>query len=243
MSGETRFSLSHQFSPHRLGQTFEDNEITVFFGHAGSDLAALAPAFPDYVFKSLRQTHSDIAVYTSRSDRADREGDAHFSHEPRLALVVQTADCIPLFIQDRDSGMIAAIHAGWRGVENAIICKAGLTLQTTGVTLDRARAFIGPHIAADSFEVDNDVAAKLSASFELVRGFSGESSALRSHHKPEKKFVSLVTIARAQLASIGITQDRVLEAGVDTFSSHAHNSFRRQRSASGRQLSFIAKKN
>ena len=230
------------FESHSLGSVFETPNFTAFFGHRGSDREALSLAFPDYTLSYVKQTHSDIVVSASTVARSGDpiEADAQITNEMRIALCVRTADCVPVLIADRESKYIAAIHAGWRGVANSIIMKTGKVLQEKGTTLSSARAFIGPHIGVNSFEVGDDVAAQLQHAFDAVRGFSNEQTPIVNLPGKEKKHVDLLWIVRAQLASIGIEKERIWELPTDTFTSTEHESFRRDRERGGRQTSFIA---
>jgi YfiH family protein len=229
------------FSAHSLGHTFEDPDVTVFFGNRHSLLNHVALSFPDYQLLSIKQTHSDIVIASPWTEPSP-EGDAHFTRERRLAICVRTADCVPVMIHDPARGFVASIHAGWRGVANQIVVKALMRLESQGADLGRARAWIGPHIGPRSFEVRQDVGVLLESRFDAIRGFSEEATALIEHPSGEKFFVNLLTIVRGQLRSMGIDPQRTLELPIDTFASADHQSHRRDREAAGRQMSFIALK-
>lgn len=233
--------IFRKFEDHDLGSAFEDSLITAFFGDRRSTPEALAMAFPDFQFVGLKQTHSDIVIRTPYEGEPP-EGDAHYTKEKKIALVIRTADCVPVLIHDADSGFIAAIHAGWRGVENEIIRHAGRRLHAHGTDLKRARAWIGPHIGVDSFEVGEDVAAKLEARLDAVRAHTDIATVVHPHHEAGKKRVDLLAIVRAQLGSIGIERERRIEHVIDTRMSPDHESFRRDREKATRQISFIALK-
>lgn len=230
------------FESHKLGNVFEDASVTAFFGHRGADREALEQAFPDYTISSLKQTHSDRVVPASQVIRSGDpvEADAQYTDEKRIALCIRTADCVPVLIHDRESGLIAAIHAGWRGVASGIVVKTGRTLIEKGAKLESARAWIGPHIGVESFEVGDDVAAQLEAAFDAVRGYSPSSTAIAGGYT--KKHVDLLMIVRAQLASVGISKERTMECNIDTVTSERHESFRRDKEKGGRQWSFVSLK-
>ena len=235
-------SLTHPSfpQPHPLGHAADTSDLTIFFGDRRSTIEATETAFPDYRLSLLKQTHSDVVVLSR--DTLFRDGDAHITRDRKLALGIRTADCMPVMLHDPDSGWIGAIHAGWRGIENEIILKTCDQLRGLGVSFTRARAWIGPHIGAKSFEVGLDVAESLAARFEAVRGHSRAESALSAHTDLAKAYVDLLVIARAQLASRGISRERVVELAIDTVASPEHCSYRRERESSARQLSFIALK-
>jgi YfiH family protein len=201
---------------------------------------ALKLAFPDFTWSRMKQTHSNIVLQAPFEGAP--EGDAQITRQHLLAISVRTADCVPVMIHDPESGQIAAIHAGWRGIENEIIRTTGASLMKRAQSLKSAFAWIGPHIAVESFEVGLDVAEKLENRFQAVRSFSPHATALQAHEHPEKKRVDLLRIAHAQLASIGIEPERIRVLAINTFTSPGHESFRRDKATAGRQLSFIALK-
>jgi hypothetical protein len=104
----------------------------------------------------LYQTHSATAHVVRKYVEglpAPREGDALATALPRMAVSVLTADCAPVLIADPLAGVVAAVHAGWRGaldgvVESAIAAMAGL-----GASPERMIAAVGPCIGPASYEV------------------------------------------------------------------------------------------
>lgn len=227
--------------PHSAGHVFEDADVTVFFGNRTSTRDGLALNFPDYQMMHLKQTHSDRVVQFPYQEMQP-EADAHVTKKRRTALCIQTADCLPVMIYDVDARLIAGIHAGWRGVENEIIRKTAAQMRKLGATLHRARAWIGPHIGLNSFEVGLDIANQLEARFDAVRGYSHESHVRLPHEDPTKARIDLLEIACAQLRSCEIDSERIVELPIDTFTSQEHHSFRRDREKAERQISFIALK-
>lgn len=226
--------------PHAHGHFFEDSAVMAFFGDRTSSPESLKQAFHALPFVYLNQTHSDIVLMSNRD--AVMSGDAHVTTERRIALCIRTADCLPVLIHDPEVNAVAAIHAGWRGVENEIVRKACAQLRSLGSSLDRARAWIGPHIGPKSFEVGKDVADRLLATFTKVRGFSPTAEIILPHNDAQKAFVDLLSIARTQLRSEGIGDECQNVLAIDTFSSSQHASFRRDAGVAGRQVSFIVLK-
>jgi YfiH family protein len=229
---------------HALGHVIETTDVTVFFGDWKSSVHALSTAFPEYHLRFVRQTHSDVVITSHSPDevRVEENADAHLTAKGKLALCIRTADCLPIMIFEPQSRLIAAIHAGWRGIANGIVLRACEHLLSLGGTLNRAHVWIGPHISGDSFEVGRDIALKLEASFDAVRGFSPEGTAIKDHIDSQKSYVDLLAIARAQLKSNGIEKERTTILAINTFSSSEHASYRRDAVLAGRQISFIALK-
>jgi len=118
---------------------------SVVFGKDGMDKEAMLETFKDLRFSFIKQIHSDIIVPASSELH---EADAHFCFEKNQALAIQTADCIPAIIMGPN--VIAAVHAGWRGVASNIGGKMLQTLKADGVLPADLYVFIGPHIQAAS---------------------------------------------------------------------------------------------
>ena len=212
------------------GLLFETEEFTIFFGNGNVSADEIATYFSAFEFRSLNQTHSDVAVQSTRDKPS---ADAHFTNEPNMALMIRTADCLPVFIANPNFG-VAAIHAGWRGIENDIIRK---TLSVYGPP-PGGFAVIGPHIREPSFEVSTDIAEKLTQTYRRAGG--ARIPKLLDHPDPKKRFVDLSLIARQQLRQSDLTSVVVVEC--NTFTSAHLESFRRDGENSGRNWSFIARK-
>jgi YfiH family protein len=139
---------------------------------------------------------------------------------------------VPLLLGDRRTGVVAAIHAGWRGTAARVIDAALVALRRVmNGPLDVVAA-IGPHIEACCFEVGDDVAATLeSCSSER------QNVVVRSSGNPR---VDLRRILRAQLEEAGIAKASIDDVrGCTACDAGRFFSFRRDRGVTGRMLSAI----
>lgn len=227
--------LSH--GPFRIG-----------FGRRGQVLDEL---LPDHRWATLHQVHSNKVVrQPTKQLGVEAQADAHYTFESGLGLTVKTADCLPILIGG--NGVIAAIHAGWRGVETDIVAETltAIERECPALLMSSLRVWIGPHIRQQSFEAGTDVAIRLLSAAEkadkrrTIRGHQPDpifSEAKLSLEKDtaEKRWVDLETIARIQLTSFGIPNQKIVSVGIDTVSDQGWSSFRRDREQAGRNLSFI----
>lgn len=141
----------------------------------------------------LRQVHGHRILRREALGETDHEADAVWAQTPGLACTVLTADCLPVLFCDQDSSMVAAAHAGWRGL-------AGGVLEATVAALPAAPAallaWIGPGIGARAYEVGDDFRDAFRARLPwLVGGFIDVEG--RTH-------ADLEAIARAILARSGV---------------------------------------
>jgi YfiH family protein len=112
-----------------------------------------------------RQVHGAAVVVHRRGQPRDQrqraEADVLVTNDPSVALAIQTADCVPLLVVDRQTGSIAAAHAGWRGLAAGVpqVAVDALTGQF-GSRVSDLVAVIGPSISAARYEVAADVYAR-----------------------------------------------------------------------------------
>lgn len=101
------------------------------------------------------QVHSaKAAIVTEPWAWEDRpQVDAVVTDRPGLLLGIVTADCAPVLLADRDAGIVAAAHAGWRGAHGGVIEATVEAMVSLGAQPSRIAAAIGPCIAQESYEV------------------------------------------------------------------------------------------
>jgi YfiH family protein len=120
----------------------------------------------------VRQVHGTGVLVHRSGDRlhAGRpEADVIVCDDPSAAVAIQTADCVPMLLADPRTGVIAAAHAGWRGLAARVPRAAVDALaREFGSRPGDLVAAIGPCISAPSYEVGADVAERFQTA-----GFSG----------------------------------------------------------------------
>jgi len=78
---------------------------------------------------------------------------------PGLALMIFTADCVPILLYDPMKRAIGAVHAGWRGTVSDIASTAVRKMESEfGCVPADVKAAIGPCISKCCYETDADVA-------------------------------------------------------------------------------------
>jgi YfiH family protein len=122
--------------------------------------------------------------------------DALVSAIPKVLLTIRVADCVPILFASQKGTLVAAAHAGWRGVVGNIVEKTLRTLHEAGAPPHTIIAAIGPCISADHFEVGAEVAE------EFIR--HGLATCIRAvpTHKPH---IDLQQAVQLQLQHAGVT--------------------------------------
>ena len=109
-------------------------------------------------FVFLSQQHTDRVLHVDGGDAlADVydplvEADGLVTRTPELALMVFGADCVPILLEG--PGVVAAVHAGWRGTVKGIAAKA---VREMGCDPADIRAWIGPAIGPCCYSVGEEV--------------------------------------------------------------------------------------
>ena len=85
---------------------------------------------------------------------------------PGVALVIFSADCLPVLLYDPVRRVIAAVHAGWRGTALAIAGRAAARMVSDyGSSPGDIRAAIGPGIGPCCFETHGEVPAAMEETY------------------------------------------------------------------------------
>lgn len=102
---------------------------------------------------TLRQVHGAGVIH--RDDWHEGiEADAIWTDRPDQPLVVRTADCLPILIAHRKGRLVAAVHAGWRGLAAGVVDAVLDALPAGGESL---LAWIGPAICGQCYQVGDEV--------------------------------------------------------------------------------------
>jgi hypothetical protein len=133
--------------------------------HVGDDAGAVAanrellrkfiPAEPAW----LRQVHG-AAVAEAAAASGVTEADASVACAPGSVCAILTADCLPVLMCDRAGTVVAAAHAGWRGLLGGVLEN---TVAAMAVPPGQLIAWLGPAIGARRFEVGGEVRAAFAA--------------------------------------------------------------------------------
>jgi len=177
----------------------------------------------------LTQVHGAGVIDAAVTSPAT-EADASVANMPGVVCAVQTADCLPVLLCDRAGAVVAAAHAGWRGLAGGVLENAVQAMRARGA--GEIMAWLGPAIGPDSFEVGEDVRAA------FVERNPQAAVAFRARPGiPGKYLADIYMLARQTLAAAGV--DAVYGGGRCTVRERdCFYSYRRDR-VTGRMASLI----
>jgi YfiH family protein len=167
--------------------------------HVGDDPAHVAanrarlrrqlPAEPGW----LRQVHSARVVELGR--KPNREADAALTRQPAQVCAVLTADCLPVLLCDRAGSVVAAAHAGWRGLADGVL---EATVAAMQLPPGEILAWMGAAIGPQAFEVGDEVRQA------FVAQHAEASMAFVPQSMPGKWLADIYQLARIRLNHAGV---------------------------------------
>ena len=190
-------------------------------------LADHLPASPCW----LEQVHGTTLVDAAGLGVAEVPvADGAFARAPGVVCAVMTADCLPVLLCDQAGSVVAAVHAGWRGMQAGILERA---VEALAVPAVRLLAYLGPAIGPQAFEVGDEVRnAFLAAHQEAVAAF------LPAPQPPAHKWLAdIYLLARQSLRRAGV--DAIYGGGSCTVREAQHFFSYRRDGVTGRMAALI----
>ena len=175
-----------------------------------SELRALLPAEPRW----LHQVHGARVIDADRTTTL-MQADAAVARERGTVCVVKIADCMPVLFADDAGSVVAAAHAGWRGLAAGVL---EATIDATRASAGTLSAWLGPAIGPRVYEVGDEVRAAI-----------GGPEAAFSATRPGHWLLDLYAVARARLQAKGVA--RIYGGDFCTYSDQRFFSYRRDRTS------------
>jgi YfiH family protein len=195
-TGRTGGGSAGPFDSLNLSQVVGDDDAAVRANRATvvSELRLAGP------FALAEQVHGSVVADAGPSGAGagfDEPGrripgaDAIVTRTAGVPVAVLTADCLPVALASPSAGVLAVVHAGWRGLAARILARAIAAFE--GAT--DVQAAIGPAIGPDHYEVGEDVAGRVDA--------ASPGGAL-TERRDGRLFLDLAGTAEATLRHLGV---------------------------------------
>jgi hypothetical protein len=205
--------------------------------HAGAahGFGTRAAAAPARLRRPL-QVHGRHVVRLADAEAPLGEADAVVSAVAGVPVAVATADCVPVLLAAPGARVVAAVHAGWRGLAAGVVEAALDALARSGAEPADLAAAVGPHIGPCCYEVDEPVLRALRARFGT--GLEASARPGRRGHA----WLDLGGLARDALRAAGVRAQRVdvVAAACTRCDAARFHSYRRDGERAGRLLHWIA---
>ena len=225
------------FASLNVGAHVDDQRIAVMENRRRLREALALPVEPLW----LNQVHgtvvldadTDAAAAATATDVARRglvpEADAAVTRQVGRVLAIMVADCLAVLLASDDGQVIAAAHAGWRGLAAGVLEAAVSAMQ---VRPQNVYAWLGPAIGAAHFEVGDEVRAAF-----VTRAADELAAAAFTPNARGRWQCDLAMLARQRLNALGVQQ--VASAQLCTYAQESQCfSFRRD-GRTGRMAALI----
>ena len=177
----------------------------------------------------LQQVHGTAVVLAPRAHGVP-VADASWSGDPGVACAVLTADCLPVLLCDRAATVVAAAHAGWRGLAEGVL---EATVRALPVPAASLLAWLGPAIGPAAFEVG----AEVRDAFLAADGSAAVLEAFTPAQRRGHYFADIYRLARLRLQAAGVAA--IYGGGFCTVSDAARFYSYRRDGVTGRMASLI----
>lgn len=188
------------FDGFNLGDHVQDDPRAVAQNRAllQAQLGGARPVF-------LTQVHGVDVAQVNVATPDGTTADACITQEPQVACTIMVADCLPLMFTDDAGRVVAAAHAGWRGLAAGVLERTvHAVCEQAGVAPAQVRVWLGPCIGPDAFEVGDDVRQ----AFTALDAPQADKAAgyFKPHPSHSHKWLAdLAGLARLRLAALGVT--------------------------------------
>jgi len=180
----------------------------------------------------LNQVHGSRVAVVGR-DAPGIAADASLSRQAGGVCVVMTADCLPVLFCDREGSVVAAAHAGWRGLAGGVL---EATIEAMQVAPASLHAWMGVAIGPEHFEVGEDVRQTFLRQHPAAEA-AFTPSLQEGRPLAGKWLADLYALARLRLAAAGV--ESVHGGGLCSYADAGRFfSFRREK-VTGRMASLI----
>jgi polyphenol oxidase len=223
LRGDERSGLSQgPYGGFNLGDHVGDDPVAVAENRRRLKVAAGLPSEPSW----LSQVHG-IGVADLDSLVTPGAADAAIARGSGKVCAILTADCLPIVFASGSGDIVAAAHAGWRGLAAGVI---EATVRAMGVPPGNLVAWLGPAIGPKHFEVGSEVRDALLAG-DPKSGEAFEPNA-------RGRFMAdLGMLARGRLQGLGLR--RIHGGGECTFTRADRYFSHRRDGTTGRQATLI----
>lgn len=217
-------ALSHGLSVRvamstRLGGVsmppFDGLNVGDHVGDAAADVAANRQRWAQSVSMRpvwMQQVHG-VVVHRACARDLDEPSppvaDAAWTNELGVACAIMVADCLPVLFAHQRLPLVAAAHAGWRGLvgmqgrgvlESTVSALAHAADESPEQTAEQLQVWLGPCIGPSAFEVGGEVRDA------FVRACVADEAGFTSAARPSHFMADLAALARARLRRLGVRQ-------------------------------------
>jgi YfiH family protein len=211
-----------RYASLNLGDHVGDDAERVAENRQRLSRAALLPAKPLW----LQQVHGVAVADLDQPDLA-QPADAAITRQMGRVCAILTADCLPIMLAAVSGDVVAAAHAGWRGLAGGVLES---TMKALGLPGEQVQAWLGPAIGVEHFEVGAEV--------REVFLVGNEAAEAAFQPNARGRFMAdLALLARLRLERLGVR--RIYGGTLCTYADPQRFFSHRRDGTTGRQATLI----
>jgi hypothetical protein len=186
---------------------------------------------------TAKQVHGTEILWVNRDTENSEGYDILMTRERGVAVAVKTADCLPILMIEPEIGVIAAIHAGWRGTQARVTEKAVREIVKLGGQASRILAALGPSHQGTCYEVGEDVVRAFRETFSEADEFLRPKS---SSESSDRWWFDNAGLNHRELKRLGIPPTQIDRIDLCTHCREdLFHSYRRDGERAGRMVNFM----
>lgn len=224
---------------------FTMSKVNILKSNLLSKIAGIEHAFlpseailPENIIRPRLVHGNQLIIVAEEQDFSTQKADGVIT-ETFLPIGINTADCLPVLMADNLGSRVAAVHAGWRGLNLGILIEAINTLKDLGSAPENLSIAIGPAIGSCCYEVGQEVIDELQSNFgHLWQNIAPPWTNIQPDSPNPMRTVAtkqnsgiwlnLRAVANLQLKFLGIPENQIEQVGECTYcGSEKYSSYRR----------------
>jgi len=217
------------FDSQNFGPGLGDSDSNIDQNMRGLMAAATLPSPPH---QAIQAHKTELLWCQGEGEMHQQQADILITEQPGASVAVRVADCLPILLAEPESGIVAAVHAGWRGTAAGVVKIAIQAMSAHGAKSQNILAALGPCIGPCCFAIGADTAGALAGSAAGASDFIACTSG---------RYADLLEINRLQLLEAGLKHSHIeLNRACTACEDERFFSFRRDGKRAGRQLAVVA---
>ena len=167
----------------------------------------------------MNQIHSSNVVFKDNIKKSETILNCDcIVTKSNITLAIRTADCLPLIFYDPENGLIAAAHAGYKGILQGIVENTVSELIKHGAEIKCIHLIIGPSIGVCCYNVEDNRLEVFKEKFGDLHG--------AWERRSSKNYLSLQKIVKSEALRLGLNDKNITTQDICTKCSNLYYSFR-----------------
>ena len=154
-------------------------------------------------------------------DNELKKVDGLVTAEKGLVLSIIAADCVPVYLMERQAGVIGLLHCGWRSAAGELLHNGVEAMKKLGASPAEMQLIIGPHICAECYEIGEKIRT------EYAKVFNDKELEALFAVRDKSLYLSLTKALQLKAEAEGILREKISAVNECTCHDKFYYSYRR----------------